>query len=357
MHCHILPLIIEYLSKERKSLLACLKVNRLWCRAVVPVLWSDPFRYASNYKDKFPEVIFIYLGCLEKNAKQKFLSQIPADKKSLFKTPIFDYVKFLKHFNYWMIDSSIKEAARKLGNLEEINVIYTSPDSKTQLFYFNDNPPLEGVLRTHLLNLIYNRSNRLNYFTIADHFGFGHILDARDYNQFGHVMDGDFLEPIKKISFCIDYSSLYKVFSWIPDICPNVKHLKFRLKCISDSDAKTITKVLSKFKDLRTFKLKVNYREEQQEEKLPSIANHIHSLTTIVIRHCNFKKNNNLIQEIAQCKSLVELKILLCTGLTTDKAKVLINADFPMLKIVELWGNYCKEAINWAKIGSKLFFI
>ncbi|CAG8639060.1 1811_t:CDS:2, partial [Racocetra fulgida] len=268
----------------------------------VPVLWSDPFRYTTDDKEHYPEVIFIYLGSLERNAKQKFLSQIPADKKSLFKTPTFDYVKFLKHFNYWMLVNSIKEAARKLENLEEVHIIYASPDSRTQLFYFNDNPALEGILHAHVLNLIYNRSKRVNYLTIADHFGCGHFLEPKDYKQFSHVRD-----------------------------------------------------VLSKFKDLRTFKLKVLYRHDQQEEKLPSIANHIHSLTTIVIRHCNFKKNN-LIQEIAQCKGLVELKILLCSGLTVDKAKLLINADFPMLEIVELWGNYCKEAVNWAKSISPQFY-
>ncbi|CAG8518993.1 25374_t:CDS:2 [Racocetra persica] len=355
MHCHILPLVIEFLSKDKKSLHACLQVNRLWCQAAVPVLWSDPFRHVNDHKENFPEVIFIYLGSLEKSAKQKILSKIPADKKSHFKTPTFEYVKFLKHFNYWMFVSSIKEAARMLNNLEEVNVVYTSPDSKTQFLYFNDKPPLEGVLHTHVLNLIFNRSKRVNYFTISDHFGLGHILEADDYNQFGHALDGDFLEPIKKLSFCTDYGSLYKVFSWIPDFCPNVKHLKFRLKTIRDSDAKTITDVLSKFKDLRTFKLKVYYRGQQQEENLPSIANHIHSLTTIVIRHCNFKKNN-LIQEIVQCKGLVELKILLCKGLTVDKANLLINADFPMLEIVELWGDYCKEVVNWAKSISPQFY-
>ncbi|CAG8759373.1 20206_t:CDS:2 [Racocetra persica] len=352
MHCHILPLVIDYLSKDQKSLYACIQVNRLWCRAAVPVLWSDPFRYTTDDKEHYPEVIFIYLGSLERNAKQKFLSQLPADKKSLFKTPTFDYVKFLKHFNYWMLVNSIKEAARNLENLEEVHIIYTSPDSRTQLFYFNDNPPLEGILHAHVLNLIYNRSKRVNYLTIADHFGCGHFLEPKDYKQFSHVRDGNFLEPIKTINFCVDFGSLYKVFSWIPGSCPNV----LRLRTIDDTDAKIITKVLSKFKDLRTFKLKVLYRHDQQEEKLPSIANHIHSLTTIVIRHCNFKKNNNLIQEIAQCKGLVELKILLCSGLTVDKAKLLINADFPMLEIVELWGNYCKEVVNWAKNISPQFY-
>ncbi|CAG8790647.1 23156_t:CDS:2, partial [Gigaspora rosea] len=78
------------------------------------------------------------------------------------------------------------------------------------------------------------------------------VLVADDYNQFGHVKDGDFLEPIKKLSFWFDDNSLYKVFSWIPDFCPYV--------------------------------LKVRVRTKQQEEKLPSIVNHIHSLTTIVIR-------------------------------------------------------------------------
>src|SRR6185437_15655771 len=97
------------------------------------------------------------------------------------------------------------------------------------------------------------------------------------------------------------------------------------------------------FLNLIHFKFKVHYRSYEYEEKLPSIANHIHSLTSIVIRNCDTKEINNFIQEITKCKGLFELKFLVCTGLTTDKAKLLINANFPMLKIVELWGDYCNE--------------
>ncbi|KAF0562009.1 hypothetical protein F8M41_014600 [Gigaspora margarita] len=259
MHFHILPLVIECLSKDKSSLRSCIQVNRLWCRAAIPVLWSDPFRYVTEDKENFPEIIFIYLGSLEKTEKQIFLSKIPDDKKSLFKTPTFDYVKFLKHFNFWMVVSSIKEAARTLNNLKEINIVYTSPDANTQLFYFNDDPPLEGTIKTHILNLIYDRSLRLDQLTIADHYGLGHFLQEKDYNQFKRVRNGNFLKSIKKLSFCIDYSSFYKIFSWMPDHCPNV-------------------------------------------------------------------------------------------------AKLLINANFPMLKSVELWGDYCDEIVNWGKSISPQFY-
>ncbi|CAG8697396.1 8996_t:CDS:2 [Dentiscutata erythropus] len=308
MHCHILPLVIECLSNNRKSLHSCIQVSRVWCRAAIPVLWSNPFRCVD--KDNIPEIIFIYLGSLEKSEKEKFLSKIPANKKYLFNTPTFDYVKFLKHFNYWMLVSSIKEAARNLDELDKVKLLYTSPDSTTQLFYFNDNPPLEGILKSYVMKLIYDRSKRLNYFTFADYYGIGHFLEEKDYNQFKRIRNGYFLKSIKKLSFWIDDRSFYKVFSWIPDFCPNVKHLKFRLTAISDSDSNTITKALSKFKDLRTFKLKVNHR---RLKKMPSIANHIHSLTTIVLRNCDLK-NGNFIQEIAQ-----------------------------------FMGDYCKEIVEWAK--------
>ncbi|CAG8557321.1 4689_t:CDS:2 [Gigaspora rosea] len=342
MHFHLLPFVIECLSKDKSSLHSCIQVNRLWCRTAIPVLWSDPFRYVTEDKENFPEIIFIYLGSLEKSAKQKFLSKIPDDKKSLFKTPTFDYVKFLKHFNYWMVVGTIKEAARTLN---------------FQLFYFNDDNPLEGTIKTHILNLIYVRSLRLDQLTIADHYGLGHFLGEKDYKPFKRVRNGNFLKQIKKLSFCINYPSLYKIFSWMPDHCPNVKHLKFRLKTFHDSDSSTITNVLSKFNDIRTFKLRIHYRGYKDEEILPSIANNIHSLTTIVFCNCNLKNNKNLIQEITQCKGLIELKFLLCTGLTIDKANLLINANFPMLKSVELWGDdYCDEIVNWGKSISPQFY-
>ncbi|RIB14154.1 hypothetical protein C2G38_2040427 [Gigaspora rosea] len=292
MHFHILPFVIECLSKDKSSLRSCIQVNRLWCRAAIPVLWSDPFRYVTEDKETFPEIIFIYLGSLEKSAKQIFLSKFPDDIKSLFKTPTFDYVKFLKHFNYW-----------------------------TVLFYFNDDPPLERTIKTHILNLICDRSLRLDQLTVSDHYGLGHFLQENDYKQFKRVRNGNFLKQIKKLSFYIDYASFYKIFSWMPDHCPNVKHLKFRLKTFDDSDSSIITNVLSKFNDIRTFKFRIYYRE------------------------------------ITQCKGLIELKFLLCTGLTIDMAKLLINANFPMLKSVELWGDYCDEIVNWGKSISPQFYV
>ncbi|RIB23097.1 hypothetical protein C2G38_2073728 [Gigaspora rosea] len=243
-----------------------------------------------------------------------------------------------------MVVSSIKEAASTLDNFQPI--------------YFVDDPPLERTIKTHILNLIYIRSLRLNQLTIADNYGFGHFLEEKDYNQFKRVRNGNFLKQIKKLSFCMNYYSLYryKIFSWMPDHCPNVKHLKFRLKTFYDSYSSIITNVLSKFNDIRTFKLRIHYRGYEDEEILPSIANNFHSLTTIVIRNCNLKNNKNFIQEITQCKGLIELKFLLCTGLTIDMAKLLINANFPMLKSVKLWGDYCDEIVNWGKSISPQFY-
>ncbi|RGB40341.1 hypothetical protein C1646_687940, partial [Rhizophagus diaphanus] len=45
----VLDEIFRHLSDDRTTLLSCILVCRLWCRLVMPILWSDPFLKRNEY--------------------------------------------------------------------------------------------------------------------------------------------------------------------------------------------------------------------------------------------------------------------------------------------------------------------
>ncbi|GBB99736.1 hypothetical protein RclHR1_03610012 [Rhizophagus clarus] len=86
--------ILEYFSGDLATLFKCLLVNRLWCKIVVPLLWSNPFEYLKYQKhDHGWQLIRTYLSCLPEEEKQivnKWILQ------SDLRKPLFDYPIYLK---------------------------------------------------------------------------------------------------------------------------------------------------------------------------------------------------------------------------------------------------------------------
>ncbi len=83
--------IFIHLKDDITSLYSCALVNRLWCRLVIPLLWSQPFELSSE--NRHLKIIETYFSCLLDIDKNGFL-----DKKTNFK-PFFNYPKYLKKFN------------------------------------------------------------------------------------------------------------------------------------------------------------------------------------------------------------------------------------------------------------------
>ncbi|CAB4474506.1 unnamed protein product [Rhizophagus irregularis] len=94
-----LVLIFERLYDDKKSLVSCLFVNRLWCQTSLRILWKDPWSLFLN-EDK-----------LEKSKPffRTILSQLPDDSKKILAgrnikieppKPLFDYVSHLRYINH-----------------------------------------------------------------------------------------------------------------------------------------------------------------------------------------------------------------------------------------------------------------
>ncbi|CAI2183202.1 3061_t:CDS:1 [Funneliformis geosporum] len=86
--------VLENFINESTTLYQCILVNRSWCKAAIPLLWSNPFEYLKIQKyDHGWRLIRTYLNCLPDNEKHIVNKWIlPSD---LQKT-LFDYPEFLK---------------------------------------------------------------------------------------------------------------------------------------------------------------------------------------------------------------------------------------------------------------------
>ncbi|GBB87590.1 hypothetical protein RclHR1_14050007 [Rhizophagus clarus] len=104
--------IIEYLEEDNVSLYSCLLVNRLWCKVSVRILW----RNIQNYKT--------IISCLPDESKE-FLNKNKIIISTFnSKTPIFNYVTFIKNLSIYNIDNIIKSILQKFQSITPQSLNY-----------------------------------------------------------------------------------------------------------------------------------------------------------------------------------------------------------------------------------------
>ncbi|CAG8503233.1 1485_t:CDS:2 [Cetraspora pellucida] len=90
--------ILYQLKNDRATLYSCLLTNRLFCRLVVPLLWSRPFEHIISGKKAATSIIHSYLSCLTLDERQMLSKKLKHWFPPL-PTPLFDYPKYLRAFD------------------------------------------------------------------------------------------------------------------------------------------------------------------------------------------------------------------------------------------------------------------
>src|SRR4051812_45149638 len=90
---------------EKKSLYSCLFVNRLWCEAAVPILWSNPWKFVVNSR-LLLNVIILFLP---KESQDFLISQgiYIFSIKHNRSLPLFDYIRYCKYMDFRGIEDCI----------------------------------------------------------------------------------------------------------------------------------------------------------------------------------------------------------------------------------------------------------
>ncbi|CAG8798593.1 42156_t:CDS:1 [Gigaspora margarita] len=97
--------IIYYLFDDRKALFSCALVNRLWCRTVIPILWSNVFNNHLFHNNKEIKIIHTYIKCLPEIQKLTLINK--NINLQDFKPALFDYPKYLRVLNCLYFDNAL----------------------------------------------------------------------------------------------------------------------------------------------------------------------------------------------------------------------------------------------------------
>src|ERR1043166_183254 len=100
-------LIFEKIKDEVKTLHSCLLVNRLWCEAVVPILWRNPWKYCQNsvnYNSLYSTIISL----LPSESKELLINNNIDLFPNKFPKPLINYARFIKSLNTYEIHYMIR---------------------------------------------------------------------------------------------------------------------------------------------------------------------------------------------------------------------------------------------------------
>jgi hypothetical protein len=108
--------ILNYLQDYHSTLFNCLLVNRFWCRAVIPLLYANPFIIINK------NIILTLIPCFSQSEILQLKNQlnlIGIDNINIndeYK-PLFEYPKYLKIYDYYILATTIFEWFNGLANL------------------------------------------------------------------------------------------------------------------------------------------------------------------------------------------------------------------------------------------------
>ncbi|CAG8466732.1 14731_t:CDS:2 [Dentiscutata erythropus] len=213
--------IFNYLRKtvdDIAILYPCALVNRSWCKASMPILWSDPWAIR-NYRGSDSDLerrrellINAYISNLPQNSKDS-LSKIQRNIKATQKTSAFDYASFLKHLNLKFFGHSIKvwiDRAVKNG--------FINHDSQQIIHY---------LLIEHVTKLLLTRSTSLRSLDLR----YCDDVDMRDCLEIlASVLEStndalDCLIYLKDFKYSGSNQVMPRIFASLTSKCQNIKHL------------------------------------------------------------------------------------------------------------------------------------
>jgi hypothetical protein len=99
----ILYLVFEELQYDKKSLISCLKVNKIWCEIVIPILWKNPWEDLTHKKEE------LLLNVITSHLPEDKVIKNNLNKRfnfftNSYKRPLFNYISFCKHLNLEIIE-------------------------------------------------------------------------------------------------------------------------------------------------------------------------------------------------------------------------------------------------------------
>ncbi|CAG8502091.1 8505_t:CDS:1 [Funneliformis caledonium] len=109
------------------NLYQCILVNRAWCNAAIPLIWSDPWKHVYEYYDEEEEdeedlselLLSTFISCLSEEDRNVLVDSGVILMDWMKKGTCFDYPAFLRHLNFNDISYGVKRfISRNVGKYD-----------------------------------------------------------------------------------------------------------------------------------------------------------------------------------------------------------------------------------------------
>jgi hypothetical protein len=314
--------ILKYLQNYHSTLFNCLLVNRFWSKAAIPLLYASPF----VDKNKHYLIILTLILCFSKTEILQLKNLIGINEINIDEDykPLFEYPKYLKSYNYFIIDSTIYKWIESYSNTLSLN--------KNNNFV----PMIHKLIISHSTNIEEFKIDLESPIIYNSNFNF-HNLNLRKLKtltfwlkSFGHEIKKEFLSNIENYclnlkEFVISLPNLSRVFPKIHDVI-----------------VEKICKIIQKQNNLEVFTI----FDYVSDNIFLSLEFQKHSLVTIGFVKINFWdiSFNNFIINLYNLNYLI-FENCKDTKSSLDRYEVLKFASFKLKKLV-FYLNYWDKNIE-----------
>jgi hypothetical protein len=105
----VIYLILKELKNDSQSIYSCLLVNRTWCKATVPILWSDPVNQFRIYPsvNVYNILLNVILLHLSEETRNNLKNQGIELFMETYQKPLFNYISFWKNLNLFFLENML----------------------------------------------------------------------------------------------------------------------------------------------------------------------------------------------------------------------------------------------------------
>ncbi|KAG9295683.1 hypothetical protein G9A89_003001 [Geosiphon pyriformis] len=304
-----LNVIFNHFRNDKKSLLSCILVCRLWSLSALPLYWENPFE---DLDDRL--VIATYISCLELE-DLSILTYSKCDPKRIQKRAGYNYAQHLKNLSMETLYTAVNKWLQYEEQRPNCRQLRSSAPSR----------PIVLHITRALYRLLLNEKGNVQSLS----------LDCADI-KFGKSCQTLSLKTLKDLS--IHYTHDWPIFKDLVKSAVNIQSLEIIAYSLfpppKQDDEKNLAELITNQNQLKKFKL-FGYGTTPTNT-ISAITNAAKTLTSVEIIYCHFNGNgpneSPSLLGLAACNRLEELVIRYCTFANDVQLVPLATASFPALR-------------------------
>ncbi len=282
-----LRIVLKEFYDDKKSLYACLLVNRLWCETVVPILWKNPWSFLlkdGRFESFINARIFFNVIFQHLSKESKFMIASQGNDKNQ-QEPLFKQIfnnLIIKWFNYPMIDVSSKtidtcQETKPLFNYirfcEHIRFqIYFNGFYGPEFFFRNYNDRQIELLEREIYKLFISNCSKIK---LLDVIGIKHPL---------HKFPDARISLTKLHEIHCKSEEDPSIFFGLSEICKFIEKFYIHLTTSNPGLAKLI-EVQNQVKYMMISSNEIFNSQNKYEKIGPAILKHVHNLESGTYKH------------------------------------------------------------------------